>query len=324
MAAAAALAVWATPTVQAQKPAANASTAATGAPIPRTADGHPDFQGTWIHGTATPFERPPGLGDKAFYTDAEAAEMARQLAARRANPPAASQRPGDVGSDNEAFVDTDSVYLPTHQTSIVVDPPNGRIPFRPEAEKRRDFNLNNFDDFESMSPWDRCISRGPTLMLPAGYNNGTEFVQTAQAIVIAAETLHEARIVPLDGRPHAAAAVRSWTGDPRGRWEGDTLVVDSTNFLERGWIATHAGAGRLRGTPITAALHIVERFTMLDRDTIRYELTATDPGVFTSPWTASLLLHRSSNYQIYEYACHEGNAAIELFLRGARAEENHR
>src|SRR5205085_4093574 len=132
-----------------------------------------DLQGIWTHGTATPFERPPALGAKAFYTEAEAAELTRQLAERRANPSRAT-RAGDVGSDNEAFVDTDSQYLSTRQTSIVVDPPDGRVPFRPEVEKRREFNLNNTDDYESMSPWDRCITRGPTMLLPAGYDNGTQ------------------------------------------------------------------------------------------------------------------------------------------------------
>jgi hypothetical protein len=294
--------------------------AGTPTTIPRTPDGHPDFQGVWIHGTATPFERPVALGTKAFYTEVEAADLTRQLAARRANPTRGS-RPGDVGSDNEAFVDTDSTYLSTRQTAIVVDPPDGRIPFRPEIETRRDFNLNNTDDYESMSPWDRCITRGPTVMLPAGYDNGTQIVQTGKAIVLVSEMIHEARIVPLDGTSHPPAAVRSWTGDQRGHWDGDTLVVDSTNFHDRGWISTHAGSGRLRGIPNSTALHLIERLTLIDADTIRYEMTVDDPQVFSSRWTASLLLKRSDAYQIFEYACHEGNAAIELVMRGARADE---
>jgi hypothetical protein len=130
----------------------------------RTPDGHPDFQGVWTHGTLTPFERPPALGTKAFYTEDEAAETARQAVARRAGPRAAN--PGDVGGDNEAFVDTGYQTLPTRQTSLVVEPPDGRIPFKPEVEKTREFNNTNRDDFESMSPWDRCITRSPTLMLP--------------------------------------------------------------------------------------------------------------------------------------------------------------
>jgi hypothetical protein len=286
---------------------------------PRTPDGHPDMQGVWTHGTLTPFERPAALGTKAFYTDAELVDQERQRAARRANPPA--DRPGDVGGDNEAFVDGDYKWLRTRQTSLLVDPPDGRLLFRPEAEKKRDFNTSNRDDFETMSSWDRCITRSPTLMLPTGYNNGTRIVQTPGFAMIESEEVHEARIIPTDGRPHLDRSVTAWTGDPRGRWDGDTLVVDSTNYHDRGWISTHAGSGRLRGVSNSTALHIVERFTMVDPNTIQYEMTVDDPATFTQPWRASLLLNRSDDYRIYEYACHEGNAAIELVLRGARAEE---
>jgi hypothetical protein len=139
--------------------------------------------------------------------------------------------------------------------------------------------------------------------------------------VIEVEQIHEARIIPTDGRPHVDSTITTWTGDPRGYWEGDTLVVDSTNYTDRGWISTHAGSGRLRGTPNSTALHIVERFTMIDQNTIQYDMTVDDPKTFTQPWRVSLLLNRSEDYKIYEYACHEGNAAIELVLRGARAEE---
>ena len=284
--------------------------------IARTPDGHPDLQGVWTHGTLTPFERPPALGTKAFYTDAELADVQRQATDRRSNR--SSSQPGDVGGDNEAFVDTGYTFLRTRQTSIVVDPPDGRIAFLPEAEKKRQFNLTNMDDFETMSTWDRCITRSPMLMLPAGYNNGIRIVQTPTNVVVESEQIHEARIVPIDGRPHSPSALRSWTGDPRGRWEGDTLVIDSTNYNDRGWISTHAASGRLRGTSNSAALHVVERFTPLDPNTIQWEMTVEDPNVFAKPWRASLLLNRSDDYLIYEYACHEGNQAIELFLRGAR------
>jgi hypothetical protein len=286
---------------------------------PRTPDGHPDMQGVWTHGTLTPFERPVALGTKAFYTEAEALEVERQSAARRANP--AAPRPGDVGGDNEAFVDSDNKFLSTRQTSLVVDPPDGRVPFRPSVDAKREFNLTSTDDFETMSPWDRCITRSPTLMLPAGYNNGIRIVQTPGFVVVEAEEIHEARIIPVDGRPHAGPVVRTWTGDPRGHWQGDTLVVDSTNFNGRGWLSTHSGSGRLRGTPASDALHIVERFTLINRDTIHWEMTVDDPNAFTQPWRVSLPLNRNDDYRIYEYACHEGNQAIALAMRGARAEE---
>jgi hypothetical protein len=218
-------------------------------------------------------------------------------------------------------VDRDYKFLATRQTSLVVDPPDGRVPFRPSVDAKREFNLTNTDDVETMSPWDRCITRSPTLMLPAGYNNGIRIVQAPAFIVIEVEEIHEARIIPVDGRPHAAPVVRSWTGDPRGHWEGDTLVVDSTNFNGRGWLSTHAGSGRLRGTPTSDGLHIVERFTLTNRDTVQWEMTVDDPNEFTQPWRVSLPLSRSDDYRIYEYACHEGNRAIELMLGGARAEE---
>jgi hypothetical protein len=286
--------------------------------LPRTPDGHPDLQGTYTHGTLTPFERPAALGDKAFYTEDEAREVERQATARRANRGA--PRDGDVGGDNEAFVDSGYTALPTRQTSLIVDPPDGRLPLRPAAEKRRDFNLTSMDAYESMSPWDRCITRGPTLMLPTGYDNGTQIIQTPGYVVIASEMIHEARIVPI-GAPPADPRIRSWTGIQRGRWDGDTLVVDSTNFTDKGWVATHAGSGRLRGVPNSEALHLVERFTLKDAGTIDYEMIVDDPEIYTRPWKVSLQLRRDPEYQIFEYACHEGNQAIELALRGARFEE---
>jgi hypothetical protein len=179
------------------------------------------------------------------------------------------------------------------------------------------------DSYESMSPWDRCITRSPTLMLPAGYDNGTQIIQTPGYVVIVSEMIHEARIVPIGGPP-ADPRIRSWTGTPRGRWEGDTLVVDSTNFTDKGWVSTHAGSGRLRGIPNSEALHLVERFTPIDAGTIAYEMTVDDPEVYTRPWKVSLQLRHDPEYQIFEYACHEGNQAIELALRGARFEEKER
>jgi hypothetical protein len=133
--------------------------------------------------------------------------------------------------------------------------------------------------------------------------------------------IHEARIIPIDGRPHASASLQSWTGDSRGHWEGATLVVDTTNFHDRGWIATHAGSGRLRGTPHSDALHLVERFTRVSADTIHYTMTVDDPKVFARPWTVSIPFTRDDHYQLFEYACHEGNQAIALILGGARMQE---
>jgi hypothetical protein len=285
------------------------------------ADGHPDLQGVWVTGTSTPFERPVALGTKRVYSEEEARTVERDLAARRAGGTA--PRAGDVGTDNEAFVDSGYTLYPTRQTSQIVDPPDGRLPLLAAVESRRDLNLSSRESYETMSPWDRCITRGPTLMLPTGYNNGVRIVQTPRFVVIESEMIHEARIVPLDRIEHLPPRVRSWTGDPIGRWEGETLVVDSTNFNDRGWVATHAATGRLRGVPNSTALHIVERFTRSSPTTIDYSMTVEDPGAFIKPWTVALTLSRPDDYQLYEFACHEGNQAVELVLRGARFEEQH-
>jgi hypothetical protein len=151
--------------------------------------------------------------------------------------------------------------------------------------------------------------------------NGYQIIRTATYVVIVSEMIHEARVVPLDGRPHVDPSVRLWTGDPRGHWEGTTLVVDTTNFNDKGWITTHAGSGRLRGVPHSGALHLVERFTRVDTDTISLDMTIDDTNVYAKPWKVSVPLGRNENYQMFEYACHEGNQAIELMLRGARAHE---
>jgi hypothetical protein len=158
-------------------------------------------------------------------------------------------------------------------------------------------------------------------MFPAGYNNAYQIVQAPGYVVIHYEMIHEARIIPIDGRDHLPAHVKSWNGDARGRWEGNTLVVDTTNYNNKGWIATQAAAGRIKGIPQSESLHVVERFTRIDADTIDYRATIDDPTTFTSAWTVAVPLHRDPTYRLYEYACHEGNHAVENMLRAARWEE---
>jgi hypothetical protein len=305
--------------VTGQTSAAAAKTAKAWTPS-RTPDGQPDLQGMWTNATITPFERPGGLAEKPFLTEEETAALEKQAAARRENADRAP-RPGDVGSYNEFWFDSGTKVVSTRQTSLVVDPRDGRVPLKPEAEEKRDYNLTNTDSYESMSPWDRCITRGPGGMIPAGYNNAYQILQTSGYVVIVYEMIHEARIIPLDGRPHVNQSVRQWTGDSRGRWEGRTLVVETTNFNGKGWIMTNAASGRIRGVPHTEALHVVERFTRVDADTISYEITIEDPPVYTRSWTVSIPLSRDERYQMFEYACHEGNRAIENTLSAARAEE---
>jgi len=265
----------------------------------------------------TPFERPDDIAAGERLTEAQAATLEQRAADFRSHK---STKPGDVGHDNEAFLDTQKV-LPTMQTSLVVVPADGKVPLTPEAERRRDYNLNNYDGFESMSPWDRCITRGPTSLLPSNYNNGYQIVQTPTYIVIMTEMIHEARIIPIEGSPHADARIRSWAGDSRGHWEGTTLVVETTNFNGKGWLTTHNGSGRVRGVPYTEDLRTVERFTRTDANTLNYEMTIEDPTMYRSAWTAAYPMKRDDSYQIYEYACHEGNTATESILRGARVQE---
>ncbi|MBV8906853.1 MAG: hypothetical protein JOZ22_24705 [Acidobacteriia bacterium] len=287
---------------------------------PRTADGQPDLQGTWVNATITPFERPATLSDKPVLSPEEAAQLEKQAAANRVD---SGPKQGDVGSYNQFWFDSGTKVVKTHQTSLVVDPPDGRVPVTAAAEAKRDFNLaHTTDSYEYMSTWDRCITRGvPGDMFPAGYNNSYQIVQTPGYIMILAEMIHDARVIPLDDRPHLPAGVGQWNGDSRGHWEGNTLVVDTTNFNGKGWIASNAASGRIKGIPESDAAHVVERFTRVDPDTILYEATIEDPKVYTKPWKVSIPLGRDPEYTIYEYACHEGNYAMVDILNGGRAEE---
>jgi hypothetical protein len=158
-------------------------------------------------------------------------------------------------------------------------------------------------------------------MFPAGYNNAYHIVQIPGYVVILSEMIHNARVIPLDGRPHAPAGVRLWDGDPRGHWEGNSLVVETTNYNGKGWMSTSAAGGRIKGIPQSEALRVVERFTRVDAGTIRYEVTIDDPNAYTKPWKVLIPLTRDEDYTIYEYACQEGNEAVGNILRGGRAQD---
>jgi hypothetical protein len=300
----------------AQKPAPGASTKAW--IPPRTPDGQPDLQGVWINATLTPFERPPALAGRATITDREAAEFERRASANRVDRPPEA---GDPGSYNQSWSDGGTTWLSTRQTSLVVDPPDGRVPVKPQAEAARKYDLAHVgDSYEYQSTWERCITRGvPAGMFPAGYNNAYQIVQSPGYVVILSEMIHETRVIPTDGRPHLPPNVRQWNGDSRGHWEGDTLVVDTTNYSGQGVIATSAATGRIKGIHESQALHVVERFKRVDADTISYEVTISDPEIYTAPWKVAMPLTRDPNYLIYEYACHEGNLAMGDILRGGRA-----
>jgi len=288
---------------------------------PRTSDGQPDLQGIWNNATITPFERAKQFDGKPILTEEESAQLEQQAAQNRVDRPPSE---GDVGSYNQLWLDAGTRVVSTRQSSLVVDPSDGRVPLSAAGEAKRDYNLaHNSDSYDYMSPWDRCITRGmPGGMFPAGYNNAYQIVQTPGYVVILSEMIHEARIIPLSTSQHLPRTISQWNGDSIGHWEGDTLVVDTANYNGKGWITTSAASGRIKGVPQSGALHLVEHFARVDADTIRYEVTITDPSVYTRPWTVAIPLARDDHYQIYEYACHEGNEAVGLVLRGGRAADS--
>jgi len=266
------------------------------AALARTPDGQPDLQGTWVNFDSTPFET-------------AGAETARGAANPGVNPPS-------------HWADHDSP-VSSARRSMVIDPPDGKVPVRGWAEARRDYDLARLgDSYVHETPWVRCITRGiPAGMFPAGYNNAYQIIQVPGYVVIRYEMIHETRIIPLDGRSHVGSAIRLWNGDSLGHWEGDTLVVETSNYNDKGSIGTSAATGRMRGIPQSAALHLVERFRRLDANTITYHATIDDPVVYTRPWTVELPLNRDPNYQMFEYACHEGNFSIPNELSAGRARD---
>ena len=286
--------------------------------VPRTSWGHADLGGTWSAATITPLERPADLAGKEFFTEKEAAEYERLTVARTNRDQRADDAAADVArAYNDFWWDSGTRVVPTRRTSLIVDPPEGRIPpLTPRAEQRQAAlaevrkTRGPADNPEDRNLWERCITRGvPTAMLPQVYNNNYQIMQTRDHVVILAEMIHDARIIPLDGRPHQPAHLRYWMGDSVGRWEGDTLVVETTNFTAQ---TSFRGSGE--------NLRLVERFTRTAADILTYRVTVHDPDTFTRPWTIELPVRRSDG-EIYEYACHEANYGLEGILRGHRAEE---
>lgn len=291
----------------------------------RTPDGQPDLQGVWTNATITPMERPTSLADKAFLSDDEIAAMEARTAENRARAEANInvEAGGNIGGYNQFWLDSGDTVLSTGQTSLIVDPPSGRAPIRPAAEVARDYDFAHIEDhYVHHTVWDRCISRGiPGSMLPAGYNNAYRFIQTPDTVTIVYEMIHDVRVIPLNKTAHIDPRVKLWMGDSVAHWEGDTLVIETTNFNDRGMIASSMAGGRLKGVPVTEDLHVIERFTRVSQDTIIWEATVTDPTIYTQPFTISMPLTRDPEYVMYEYACHEGNHAIFNILSAGRAAE---
>jgi hypothetical protein len=293
-------------------------------PAFRTPWGDPDIQGifTTDDELGVPFERPEQFAGREVVSDEEFAQRQTQ-----------SQRQADV--DAEEFVAPrtgrggDGTGPPAHwlergkpsrRTSIIIDPPDGRIPYLNEQARKRAAGAVNqrtsgqrpYDGPASLDMYDRCITRGlPHVIFPTIYNNTSQIVQGPGFVAIRYEMIHDARVIPLDGRPQLSSTIRQYFGDSRGRWDGDTLVVEVTNFPTN--MINYRGAG--------GGLHLVERFRRVDATTVRYEVTVSDPETFAKPWTAALSLKSGRMPDVFEYACHEGNYAMRNILSGARAAE---
>ena len=281
---------------------------------PRTPDGRPDLQGLWSNETLTPLERPRALGDKEFYTAAEAADYEHKIVQGRVDDP--NDGEGNV-ADPKVWWERATKLSTNLRTSLIVDPPNGRVPALTKeaqaamAKQREATRLHPADRASDRSLQERCIlspTSGPP-MLPGPYNNNYEIVQTRDYVMITSEMIHEVRIIPLNRTTHLAPTLRKWLGDSIGHWENGALVVDTTNFTDM----TH-----FRGSDRN--LHIIERFTRTAPDTILYEFTVDDPSAFVSSWRAEVPMRRSPG-PMYEFACHEGNFALARMLSIARQNE---
>ena len=330
-----ALVVLASPPARAQPQTA----AAEGAASPRTPWGQPDLQGIWNNFTITPLERPASLGDQEFLSAEEAAALEQRAIEgfdRQNAPSAVRTEPlpvgGDVGAYNSFWTEQGTRVVPTRRTSLIVDPPNGRLPpLTAEAlnritspENRRLADVRNgrvpANGPEEMGLSERCLWYRGIPSFPTGYNNNYQIVQNPDFVVILQEHIHDVRVIPLDGRPHLAPSIRQFAGSSRGRWEGDTLVVETTNlkgaFIRR-WNRPENSLAR---GDLSDAARVVERFTRLGPDTLDYEFSVDDPGTWTRPWSGSLPMKRTEG-PIFEFACHEGNHGLMNILAGSRAEE---
>ena len=295
----------------------------------RTAWGQPDIQGIWDFRTITPFERPDDLGDQAFLTEEEAANLEQEVvdrnerlltrAAERTTSANQVDRraDGSPGFYNNFWLDQGTTAVETRRTSLIIDPPNGKLPaLTTRGQQRANDNrayreAHPADSYVDRTAADRCLlgfNAGPPLN-PGGYNQNLQIFQTPDHVALMTEMVHTVRVVPLDGRPPLKNDIQQWSGDARGYWDGDTLVVETTGFNEE-----------RRWRNATGAVTLVERFTRIDADTLEYEYTVTDPETWSSSWTASIPLRRTET-PLFEYACHEGNYSMEGILGGHRAEE---
>ena len=307
-------------------PAKASSTAAKKAwTPPRTPDGQPDLQGIWNSATGTPVERPDELKGKEFFTEQEARDWEKTMQARNRKDDKPND-PGVVGTYNDAFWEIGTKPAKTLRTSIVIDPREGKIPaLTPAAATARQKRVERIfhpDGPEDLGLGDQCLmfSTGAPPMLPYNYNSNYRIVQTKDYVAIYVEMIHDTRIIPLDARKHLPPSVRWWYGDSVGHREGDTLVVDTTNFIDKSNFYFQLPYQVTTGPFADTNMHVVERFRRIDADTILYQFDVYDPTAYTTRWKGEYTMSASPG-PIYEYACHEGNYGLPDVLRGARAEE---
>ncbi|HEX6997674.1 MAG TPA: hypothetical protein VF322_05990 [Gammaproteobacteria bacterium] len=298
-----------------------------GSPHPVTPWGDPDLRGMWpiMHLFATPLQRDPKYGERRYLTDEEwaAAQAVLERRDQRYHNEIKNHKLG-MGHWAESTTRTEAARL----TSLISYPPDGRIPaLTPRGEElvpqfRSDDTSKVFDSVEDFDSWDRCITRGlPSSMLPFNYNNGIQILQSPGYVIIRLEMIHEARIVPIDGRPPLDSSIKQWLGESRGYWDGATLVVETTNFNgEVGMTNVGIPGSPRRDTPTTTNLKITERFTRVSDDRIDYEMTIEDPEVLTDRWTVSYPMFLDPEYEFFEYACHEDNTAVRNFILASRYE----
>jgi hypothetical protein len=318
------LAAVPSPTAAQTQPAINTTETTS---LPRTPSGDPDLNGVWDFRTLTPFERPKNLAEKAFFTDDEATEFeAGRLSEFAVRD---DKKPEDiVGNYNQFWFDPGSRVGDTNRTSLVIDPPNGRVPpMTGEAKEKRAAqrelregvgpHMPTFggfvEDLGSGGAAVRCIlgfNSGPP-MTPGGYNQNVQLVQTPSTVALVNEMVHSSRIIPINGRDHLSDDIRQWMGDSRGHWEGDTLVVETKHFLRE---------TSFRGGVTSSDLRLIERFTKTSGDTLMYEVTIEDPNAWVHPWSYAIPMRRN-HHPLFEYACHEGNYGLYNILAGARMKE---
>ena len=304
-------------------------TSASFADVPRTSWGTQDLEGVWTGATVTPLERPQTLEDKPFLTEEERRIIEKEredfFLSRSANPD-----PGTPGGYNRFWLDPGTVTLNDGRSSLIIDPPSGRIPWNPEEKQWSDsqsarYGIGPFNDYTDLDTGERCISDGITMVALQPYNMNYQIVQTEDTIVIAHEMYHEFRVIPLDGRPFISDKIGQWLGDARAHWEGDTLVIESRNFadkLDYYWAWPWRSA---RGS-----LTLIERLTRLDETNMDYQVIVDDPEMFTQPWTISAPMTTDQASRgvtagpLFEFACHEGNYALPNVLRGAQMESSSR